>query len=256
MRFRDGLLATVVVKGGEMLSKVIFTVLFLFSASQFALAHDAWIAERDGALIVLYGHGHKLDPYDPASVKDAKGFGAKGESVAVEVLSAKDKASLAPKGTPAIVVALFDGGYGVKTADGWKKTTKREAKGKYDVVEALRSEKYTKAFLAPSEAWSKTVGHRLEIVPQKDPMTIRPGETLPIKVLLDGKPHEGVEVTAISGHDSDKKDPIKTDRQGMAKVPIGQSGPQMVKAGCKTPIKNDPDADVLYLSSTITFGTH
>ena len=89
-------------------------------------------------------------------------------------------------------------------------------------------------------------------MPQKDPATVKVGDKLPIKVVFDGKPVEGAIITTGGGHASDSKDPLKTDKDGMASVTMEKAGLQMVKASYKVPIKDDPDADVLSLASTMT----
>jgi nickel transport protein len=228
-------------------------VLLLFSL-QHAFGHDAWLMPKDGGLVVAYGHGEKLGPYDPASVREAKGYDSKGQAVPVQIVNEKEGASIGSKEKAAIVTALFDGGYGVKTTDGWQKLTKREAQGKYSIVEALKSQKYTKALLTPCDACSKPVGLVFEIVPEKDPFTVKPGDALPLKVLLNGKPLEGAVIkTADAGH-SESQGELKSDNYGKASVVVAKPGLQIVVASYKAPLKDDPDADVLSLSSSLTFG--
>jgi nickel transport protein len=239
-----------------MFKRVVFTVFLVLLVGQSVLAHDTWIEKRNGELLVLRGHSGEVEAYDPALVKEATARDAQGQAVAVELVKNNENTSLSPKGNPAIVAALYDSGYWLKTTDGWKKATKREGKGKFSIVESLKSKQWCKSLLAASAESTKPVGQRFEIVPQKDPMTIRPGDKLPIKVILDGKPVEGVIVASGGGHESEKKDPLKTDKDGAASVAIEKSGRQMVKATHAIPIKDDPDADVLHVASTITFETH
>lgn len=228
-------------------------VLLLFSLQQ-ASAHDAWLVPKDGGLIMAFGHGERLDPYDPASVKDARALDCNGGSVAIEIAGLKDMVSISSKGKPTTVTALFDGGYGVKTTDGWKKIAKREAQGKFTIVEALKSQKYTKALLTPCDAFSKPVGLVFEIVPEKDPFAVKPGDALPLKVLLNGKPLEGAVIkTGDAGH-SESQGELKSDKDGKASVVIAKPGFQLIVASYKKPLKDDPDADVLSLSSSLTFG--
>ena len=130
-----------------MLKRILFTALLVLTASQLALAHDTWIEKRDGQLLVLRGHGGAVEAYDPALVKEAKALDAKGQVVEVEIVKNKENASLSPKGNPAIIGALYDSGYWLKTTDGWKKATKREGKGKYTIVESLKSKQWCKSFL-------------------------------------------------------------------------------------------------------------
>ena len=238
-----------------MFKRILFAVLLLLPATQFVLAHDTWIEKRNGQLLVLRGHGGAVEAYDPALVKEPKATDVKGQVVEIEIVKNKENATLSPKGNPAIVAALYDSGYWLKTTDGWKKATKREGKGKYDIVESLKSKQWCKNLLASSDESLKPVGQRFEVVPQKDPMTVRVGDKLPIKVIFDGKPVEGAIITTGGGHASDTKDPLKTDKDGMANVTVEKAGFQMLKASHKVPIKDDPDADILSVAATLTYET-
>ncbi len=238
-----------------MFKRILFAVLLLLPATQIALAHDTWIEKRNGQLLVLRGHGGDVEAYDPALVKEAKALDAKGQPVEIEIVNNKENALLSTKGDSAIVGALYDSGYWLKTTDGWKKATKREGKGKYNIVESLKSKQWCKNILAATSKSSKPLGQRFEVVPQKDPTTVRAGDKLPIKVIWDGEPVEGAIITTGGGHASDTKDLLKTDKEGMVSVTIEKAGFQMVKANHKIPMKDDLDADVLDLSSTMTFHT-
>jgi nickel transport protein len=112
-----------------MSKRIFFAALLFLSAAQVALAHDTWIGNRNGQLFVLRGHGGAVEAYDPALVKEAKARDPQGRIIEMEIVQNKENASLSPKGNPAIVGALYDSGYWLKTTDGWKKSTKREGKG-------------------------------------------------------------------------------------------------------------------------------
>lgn len=234
--------------------KTIFLSLMLaLLVSHTVMAHDTWIQKRDGELVVFRGHEGKAEGYDPTLVKEAKAVDAKGTPVAMDIKKNKEDASLSTQGTPVVVAALYDSGYWLKTTEGWKKATKREGTGKYNIVEALKSKQFCKNVLTPCPENTKAVGQLFEVVPLKDPMTLKVGDKLPVKVVMDGKPVEGVIVANGGGHESEKKNPLKTDKDGVAQVAIEKKGLQLVKASHKVPIKNDPDADVLHLASTVTF---
>ena len=236
-----------------MFKKILFAVVLLLTAAQFALSHDTWIQKRDGQLLVLRGHGGTVEAYDPALVKEPKATDAKGQVVQVEVVKNKENATLSPKGNPAIVGALYDSGYWLKTTDGWKKATKREGKGKYDIVESLKSKQWCKSVLAATSQSSESVGQSFEIVPQKEPTSVHVGDKLPVKVILDDKPVEGAIITTGGSHASDAKDLLKTDKDGMASVAVDKAGFQMIKASHKVTIKDDPDADILSLAATLSY---
>jgi NADH:ubiquinone oxidoreductase subunit C len=69
------------------------------------------------------------------------------------------------------------------------------------------------------------------------------GQGLPIRVLYLGKPLPGAEVEG-----SDHRKVATTDRDGAATVPLAQ-GNNVIKVEYKSPIKDDPDADMKYLSN-------
>jgi nickel transport protein len=117
----------------------------------------------------------------------------------------------------------------------------------------LRSQKCAKAFLRPTEAWSKSVGLRFEIVPEKDPLSLRPGDALPVQVLLDAKPVEGVALKIGTAGHPDPKGLPKSDKDGKVSLVIPEAGFQVIAAAIKVPRQGDPDADVLSLSSSLTF---
>jgi len=67
----------------------------------------------------------------------------------------------------------------------------------------------------------RVIGHRLKIVPQADPFSLKAGEKLPVLVLFDGKPLAGEEVeagdeTVLMWPDLEKP---KTNAKGMAMMP-------------------------------------
>lgn len=223
----------------------------LLVSTQPALAHDAWLQDKEGSLTIMFGHG-KSDPYDPQQVQEARAYDCTRQSMPVHIIRHKDSASLSFNGNPATATALFAGTV-VKTTEGYKKITKKEAQGKYKIVEALRYRKYCKALLKPCETFSRPVGLAMEIVPEKNPFAMGQGETLPVQVLLDGKPVEGAAIaTGDSGHSKSKPD-LKTDKDGKVTVVITKPGHQLIVASHKVPLKDDPDADTLSLCTSLAF---
>lgn len=236
-----------------MFKKVVLTVLCLLAAVQYGIAHDLWLEPKDGALFLAYGHGADLDSYDANKVKDIKATDCDGAIVPTETTKQKAGVSISFGKRPSTVTLFLDGGYFVKTTEGWKDgMTKREAQGKYSIVESLKSHQYAKALLTPCARPAEPVGAGLEIVPQKDPFSIRPGEPLPLRVLMDGKPMEGAGITYRDIIHSSPKSP-KTDKEGLASIVIESTGFQLINAWKKIPIANDPDADTLFISASLTF---
>ncbi len=97
-----------------MLRRILLTAVVLVLAPTLVLAHDGWIAKRDGALTFCYGHGGKLDPYKPEYIREAQAVDAKGNAIPVDIVRHTDYAGVSPKGNPAIVTMMYYSGYGSK----------------------------------------------------------------------------------------------------------------------------------------------
>ena len=240
-----------------MFKRILFTVFLLLPATQLVLAHDTWIEKRNGQLLVLRGHhGGTIEAYDPALVKEPKALDAKGQAVEMEIVKNKENAALSPKGKPSIVGALYDSGYWLKTTDGWKKATKREGHGTYTIVESLKGKQWCKSFLAPSAESSKPLGQGFEVVPQKDPATSvgrQASHTSCLRWQARGRSDDYDRRRSRIGQEGPTQ-----DGQGRDGKCYYRTAPayRWSRQATRFPAKDDPDADVLSLSSTITFDTH
>jgi nickel transport protein len=101
------------------------------------------------------------------------------------------------------------------------------------------------------------LGHDLEIVPLSDPAATRPGQTLRLRVLFQGKPLAGAEVergdgtTAVPEKDIPR---FATDREGIAAVPIVNSGPHLMVIDHKVAPSATPDqANTDLFNATLWF---
>lgn len=217
----------------------------LFSASALQ-AHDAWVAKDGAVLVVKYGHGEETEPYNPAKVKSVKAFNTAGTVIPIAVKAQEGKAILDPAQPPALVMLFFDSGPWVQTPEGHKNVSKREAK---NVIKSMKSQKYSKSVWQWNDGFSKPLGGKMEIVPMKNPLALKVGDTLSFQVFYDGQPLPGATVAA----EGVGKDALKTDANGRAEITIKKSGLNVVGATRKTDTPKDPDADMLYESANIAF---
>jgi nickel transport protein len=95
-----------------------------------------------------------------------------------------------------LIAVRYDNGYWIKTADGYRNATNREAP---DALESLWSVKFGKALTGSGAPCDKVLGHELEIVPFSDPLTVKPGQKLRLRVLFRGRPLAGGEVERGDG---------------------------------------------------------
>lgn len=98
----------------------------------------------------------------------------------------------------------------------------------------LRSSKYAKTIVqvgtARRPAFEKTAAHPLEFVPVGDPSALRAGQTFAVRLLLRGKPladasvHAGVADNHATAVDPAKDVHLKSDAQGVVRLPISRNG--------------------------------
>ncbi len=100
--------------------------------------------------------------------------------------------------------------------------------------EHVPSEKYAKSIITVgkgSENVSKTLGHRIEIVPLKNPSEVKAGESLPVKILFEGKPLSTYIYATYAGYYSEDE-PFpgisKSNEKGVAYINISKPGIWMV----------------------------
>jgi len=208
-------------------------------------AHDFWMDRSGQGFLLIFGHGDQREEFDPSKVKAVKAFGPGGREIEVRREKKGKGLLLQPVERPSWIYAEIDNGYWSKTIYGWRNLPKRKASR---VVEAIHSFYYSKALMSWSDALQSPVpSAQLDIVLLKNPFESKAGDSLPIKVLLRGKPLAGVEV---EGGDHDIVS--TTDKDGIARVRMS-GGHQLLSVDLKEPIKDDPDADYMSFTATLTF---
>ena len=108
---------------------------------------------------------------------------------------------------------------------------------------------------ADNSPWvTKPIGLTLEVVPEKNPYLLAPGELLPVRIFYEGKPLAGslVMLTNLEfdGH------PVEThlsDRDGRAAFKVPRVGSWLVNVVWTKPIKGNPKADYETTFSSLTF---
>ena len=98
----------------------------------------------------------------------------------------------------------------------------RKARGESEKNGKERYTMYAKTILvsdAPGEGYRTAVGLPLEFVPDKDPFGLQPGEALPVRVLLRGRPAPNLEVRATSATEEGRVIG-RTDADGRLVVPV------------------------------------
>ena len=111
----------------------------------------------------------------------------------------------------------------------------REAHGEADRPGRERYSKYVKSIILAGkgdEYYRERTGLVIEIVPEVDPYSVGPGQSLPVQVLFRGKPAVDVAVESAWLEQGKAKTKVvgRTDSNGRVKVPLEAIGPHRLHA--------------------------
>ena len=99
----------------------------------------------------------------------------------------------------------------------------------------------------------RAVGLTLELVAEKSPEVLRPGQALPVRLLWEGRPLEGALVIALSRQDPSRKISGRTDRNGRVTLSLPTSGIWLVKSVHMVPAPPQTGADWESVWASMTF---
>jgi len=214
-----------------------------------AMAHGMWTEERRGNIEVIYCLGAEDDAYDASKITGAWATDRHGRRIPVTVERLNDHARLKPLETPAIVSVALDNGYWTQAPDKtWVNVGETQVAGALD---SGRYYKYSLAVLEEGATLPALDKLKLVIVPQVDPLTLGVGDSLPVQVLVDGKPAADIELIGDYINDPDKV-VATTDAQGKAVVPVRNREFNVIGASTSVPSK-DPDARVRGMFTSLSF---
>jgi cobalt/nickel transport system permease protein len=223
---------------------LLVTALLLVPASS-AFAHDYWIEQKGEGLMLVFGHGSQRLDFEGTKVTSLKAIDSQGKELPVHKEKKGKALLLKITGQPVLVTAIVDNGYWSKTIYGWKEAPKRKASR---VVEAIRQLFYTRDLLGWTDAArSPAGGHGIIIVPLQDPFLLKAGDPLRVRVLYHGNPLAEAEMDNGEHHALGK-----TDKDGTITVPVA-AGLNLLSVEHREKIKDDPDADVLDETATLSF---
>lgn len=223
--------------------------LVLFSSNS-AFSHGAWVAERWGELGVIYGHGAGDDAYDPAKITRAVAVGEGGETANLAVERRAGHAVLKPEGEPAAILLEMDNGYWSEGPDGkWVNKPKNAVPG---AVSGGHYIKNSLSLIHPHDGLPAFPKQALQIVPLDNPVGRKAGDPIRLRVLHDGKPLAGVEVTLDYINRASLKSE-KTDADGEVIVEIRNDGLNVLAVDHSVPLEGDPKADTIGYTATLSF---
>lgn len=225
----------------------------LFIAALFAgqvSAHGLWTEERRGNIEVIYGHGAEDNAFKAQKISGAWAYDAGGKMIPVSVERLADHARLKPLKPPAVMAVALNNGMWSQTADKkWINEGRSKVPG---ATEATQTFKYSLAIYQPGAKLPKLDQIKLLILPEVDPLTVGPGKSLPVRVLLDGKPAAGVKLYG-DYRNAPNTLSTETDKDGRAQVLVRNEGLNVIAAQVEVPVKDSVDVDSRGLFTSLTF---
>ncbi|MBV4547613.1 DUF4198 domain-containing protein [Pseudomonas triticicola] len=213
-------------------------------------AHGLWTEERRGNIEVVYGHGAEDNAFKAQKISGAWAYDASGKMIPVSVERLADHARLKPLKPPAVLAVALNNGMWSQTADKkWINEGRSKVPG---ATEATQTFKYSLAIYQPGAKLPKLDQIKLLILPEVDPLTVGPGKSLPVRVLLDGKPAAGVKLYG-DYRSAPNTLSTETDKDGRAQVLVRNEGLNVIAAQVEVPVRDSADVNSRGLFSSLTF---
>ncbi|SEK15875.1 MULTISPECIES: DUF4198 domain-containing protein [unclassified Variovorax] len=225
-------------------------LLCALAASATALAHGVWVAQRASELALVLGEGALDESYEPRQVHEVKAFTAQGAPAGVKLQPRTRNVVVEPAADAAVLSMAVEDGFWSQGPDGkWVSGSRAQVPA---AKKAGYYMKYGTTLLKPVAMPFKPLGMALEIVPLADPMALRRGQPLAVRVLSRGKPVAGAAVIGdFTGNVSGPR--ARTDRTGRASVVLGSSGLNVIAVSLVRPRADKAEADEDGLEATLAF---
>lgn len=213
-------------------------------------AHGLWTEQRRDNIEVIYGHGAEDNAFKAQKISGAWAYDISAKMIPVTVQRLPDHARLQPLKPPAVMAVALDNGMWSQTADKkWINEGRSKVPG---AIEATQTFKYSLAIYQSGAKLPKLDQMKLLILPEVDPLTIGPGGSLPVLVLLDGKPAAGVKLVG-DYRNAPNTLSTETDANGRAQVLVRNEGLNVISAQVEVPVKDSVDVNSRGLFSSLTF---
>ena len=184
-------------------------------------AHGVFFANRLDQKVLVLGEGPLDNAYDPACVQQIDAYDVNFEPTMVERVDAGNHVAIVPGDDVGLTVTFFDYGYFAKTTDG-KVIPTRD----YTSVDNLKAVTYAHKYNV--HYWNEAVkpggiyNVPIQIVPAVNPLTLRRGDTLRLRIYKDGQPYANAPVIAdVLGDLTTEKN---ADANGYITVRVANNG--------------------------------
>lgn len=231
------------------INKILIWMLPLLLLSVPAFGHHLWVTGDDGNYHINRGIiSERTDAYDPDCVQEIRAYGQNGEPLSGKRINDPKQVRFETDAPAAIISVVSKWGDRVNTTRGKKLMSRSEAeKAGLTVISAFFSTQFSKTLFKSSDRNLEPLGLKFEIVPQQCPLSAKPGEPVPFKILFDGRPLKNAAV-----YTQDDRE-FHTDRNGMVRIAFEKKGENLLYAKHKTPAESHRGLDYLKFMTFLTF---
>jgi uncharacterized GH25 family protein len=245
---------------------IIFTLALVLLFPLTSQAHMFWLlTDKDAPKVnepvqVEIGFGHKFPQVEQLKeerLDTVKVLGADGRELPLKKISTTRYEFVPPAAGVYLISAQLVPGFVTRTPQGMKMQNK---KGIADANFCFHFDMAAKTFVnvgGQKRGFGQSARSTLEIVPLKDPRTLKAGASLPVQVKFQGKALAGAEVKFTHDHWPDPQKPFvivgKTDAQGKIQVKLDKPGRWLLMAGHKTPYAPQEECDENFYAASLTF---
>ena len=235
-----------------------------------AMAHDFWIEPSSfrpstGARVAVrlrVGENLQGDPVprNPGRIERFAAVGPAGEAEVTGIAGVDPAGWTSPAG-PGLHWIVFDSNHASLEQDGPKFDSYLGEEGLERIRELRKGtgpvreiySRCAKSLLRVGEGssgYDRALGLELELVPEKDPYSLKPGETLPVRLLYRGEPLDGALVVAMASPEA--RVSARTSG-GRVSLQLDRPGPWLVKAVHMVPAPEGSGAEWESLWASLTF---
>ena len=160
-------------------------------------AHGVFFANRLDQKALVLGEGPLDNAYDPACVQRIDAYDVNFQPTTVERVDADNHVTIVPGDDLGVTATFFDYGYFAKTTDG-KVIPTRDYSDIENLVSVTYAYKYNVHYWNAAVKPGGLYNVPIQIVPEVNPLTLRRGDTLNLRIYKDGKPYANAPVIAPS----------------------------------------------------------
>jgi nickel transport protein len=212
-------------------------------AAGHAQAHDLWLEKEEGDLLLRYGHkysthqGSTFLEYPVEWVREALCFDATGARISYQ---AGEAYPYRMQGECAAAHVSISSGYWTKTPYGTRNVAKDEARMP---VKSWLSHESVKRIDRWTESLARPLAGGLELTPLVNPLELRKGEKLRLRVTFDGAPVDDA-VVAYDG-----KPRGQPGRDGGINIRLRHGGFQVIEASVTRALASEKADEVIHSAS-------